>query len=576
LAKHNAGTMGKIGRKTMMIIEGKDWSSSKDVSSLKVNSCVEFESSEENEQKIQINPYEYFEYYKSLYGVSDCISPINLGVYRDMADYLFHSTQFVGIMPMVKLKTLKPLVLDDKEVCEIRIDSRFHISPSEMLQYVLDGDDYYENPEMLQFNSYRLTEVRELFGRGKKNRVLCGTIKDIGKVNLQQAIKADCGRTTLDPVLSSAYPIFEIIRFVNLAKDVCKKNLKKLSVYKEENLVGKVKGRILINKQIKQNLSKGQYQKTYCAFNALSEDIKENIIIKYTLYLCSKLSVSDSLKEDIMFCNRVLGDVPLKKCSVSDFVGIKSNGAFRQYKQVLEAAKVLIKRYYISYENASNKQEGNKNGKIQVADYMIEPYFIDMNLLFEYYCRALFRNAIKKLNSESDVYVLQMDSAMRGNIALFDNADNKEKIGTFYMGNYKPDIVVRYKEKSSKEETILTVIDAKYSDMEHSGEKRARTHQILFYMNVLNCTNGGLISPYMGSERDVIKSSFIYDGSKNKKSKQKLCYIPLYKEDSSIEKEKLSERFSEMIKGYLISCLPLPIIEDNEKYKKELMGRIRE
>ena len=500
------------------MISGKDWSCSNSKNLSFIVPSDDVENKQENSS--EVNPYDYFPIWSSLFGHSDMINPRNLGVYLDK-DWNIHSTQFVGIMPLTD-NNLKPLKWDDEQ-CVIKIDSRFNISPSEMLKEVLNGDDYYNNPDMLQCNSYKLSSLQELFGKGKKNKVLCGTVTDIGKVTLKQSdVGSGKKGKSLESFLSSVYPIFEIIRFVNLAKEVCKMNLKKQSVFKEENLVGKVKGRIQINKQIKHNISRGQYHKTYCAYNSLSENIKENMILKYTLHLCSKFEIADSLREDIVFCNRVLADVPLKKCSISDFVGLKCNGVFRQYKQAMEAAKIIMKRYYISYDQ-NNGNDNDAEG-IGVADYSVEPYFIDMNLLFEYYCRALFQKAINKYNQESQNYVLEMDSATRGGIELFNkvNEDNDD-VKNYYMSTYIPDILIRYRPKNKNDDDkILTVIDAKYSDVEHSMEKRARTHQILFYMNVLDCEYGGLISP--SSETNYLIGSYLYDGKIE--SRQKLCYLP--------------------------------------------------
>lgn len=548
------------------VINGTDWSCSKNnginlhelkfvipAGSEKQNN-TNVDDADDKKQQAIINPYDYFEIYSSLFGNSDKISPVNLGIYLDK-EWIIHSTQFVGIMPLTD-KNLKPLK-HDKEQCVIKIDSRFNISPSMMLKEVLEGDDYYENPGMLQCNSYRISELKELFGKGKKNKVLCGTIKDLDKVTLKQCDDGKGGAQKPDAFLSSVYPIFEIIRFVNLAKEVCKKNLKQQSIYKEENLVGKVKGRILVNKQIKQNLSRGQSHKTYCAYNSLSDNIKENMILKYTLYLCSKLEIADALREDIMFCNRVLSNVPLKKCNISDFVGLKSNGAFRQYKQAMEAARVIINRYYISYEQSVDDNQNNEIGTIKVADYSVEPYFIDMNLLFEYYCRALFRKAINIYNQKDIEYYLKLEPVKPEKKELF---NNNNEVKEFYMSTYIPDILVKYVKKGEIKEKVLTVIDAKYSDVEQQySEKRARTHQVLFYMNVLDSKYGGLISPSKSFHKEYFEGNYLYDGVKENISRQKLCYLPL-EQEKPVEKNTYDNMIFRYLSGIMTNKK-----EDDEK-----------
>lgn len=172
----------------------------------------------------------------------------------------------------------------------------------------------------------------------------------------------------------------------------------------EENLNCKIKGRILIQKQLKYNTSKGQNQKIYCAYNKMTEDIRENQIIKYALYLCKNHEIGASLEEDIRFCMNALKNVPLKKCSVADFIGLKNNGAFRQYKDALVAAKKIIKRYGVSELGEKLKDETGKESRdVQLVSGEVTPYYIDINLLFEYYCRAIFKDAIEEFNASNTI-----------------------------------------------------------------------------------------------------------------------------------------------------------------------------
>ena len=105
-------------------------------------------------------------------------------------------------------------------------------------------------------------------------KILFGILNGAGKIDLSP--KNDGQKLSeYDVEMVNLFGAFEIIDFVNKAKMVCSKNLKKQSQRVEENLYCKVKGRILINKQIKYNASKGQNCKMYCSFNRMSENIKE-------------------------------------------------------------------------------------------------------------------------------------------------------------------------------------------------------------------------------------------------------------------------------------------------------------
>ena len=477
--------------------------------------------------------------YSNGYGNSK-FTPLNLGIYYDK-DLELYSSQYVGVMPLI-----------DKHnaVCPgkyLSIQSRFPLSPMEMLYEVMNGMDYYENPGMLSYKEYTVKELLDSKNFSEEKRVLFGVLKDAGKISSPKSTNADGAvSAAVDLMVGTEHSVFEVLRFVSLAKELCKKSLKKQSQTVEENLNGKVKGRILINKQIKYNLSKGQYHKTYCAYNSMQDNTPENRIIKYTLHLCSKFPIADTLNEDIMFCNRVLAKVPLQQCTTADFVGLKSNGAFKLYKEVLALAKVIHEKYFISYEKGEN---GEKQEKVcaKTGGLQIEPFFIDMNLLFEYYCRALFRKALDKYNNN----LTQTEQTER----LYLEPGNQKKslfkedsdLNGYYMHYYIPDILVKYK-SDEKTNRVFLVADAKYSNVAtQDWKKRARTHQVLFYMNALQSNIGGLVG-FDDQENRLIREPYLVDGKE--KGGQELFFLPISPVKPE-DKKSVSDQYVEIIQGAL-------------------------
>ena len=79
--------------------------------------------------------------------------------------------------------------------------------------------------------------------------------------------------------------------FVTLLKGLCCKPLMGRMLCKEENLVGKVKGKVVFNKNIQRNTLHGRDDRVYCRYLFYSEDILENQILKAALfshdYFCS-------------------------------------------------------------------------------------------------------------------------------------------------------------------------------------------------------------------------------------------------------------------------------------------------
>ena len=518
-------------------LEGEDWSKIKQE---KHENIILKKPEDENDNN-KIYAEDFFAPDTSPFGPKNS-SPFNLGIYIYMQPddkRCLKATKYVGVMPMMNRKSRKDVKGTNDEQSIIKINSRFGISPTEMLKEVLAGNDYYDNPEMLKTKSYSKNEWNNLKTE-KDDKILFGVINGIGEIDLfnkngeyQDTNQADVG-------LVNTYGVFEIIDFVDKAKKVCKKNLKKQSHKVEENLNCKVKGRILIQKQVKYNTAKGQDQRVYCSYNKMTENIKENQIIKYALYLCQHCEIGDSLIEDIRFCMNTLKNVPLKKCSVADFIGLKNNGAFKQYKDALYAAKKIIKRYYISYSENQEK-EGAETSQLSSGEVL--PYFINMNLLFEYYCRAIFRKAVDEYNKNPENTIkFELESATRAKRILFIEDKDKENNNTvkwknFFMTTYIPDIVVTYGEKRDK---VAVVFDAKYSDVKEQEKeaRRSRTHQIMFYMKALGCEHGGIISPYTGKEDEILEQKFYNSISVNHRKNQgkvensvdgvpKLFYVPV-------------------------------------------------
>lgn len=128
------------------------------------------------------------------------------------------------------------------------------------------------------------------------------------------------------------------------------------------------------------------------------------------------------------------------------------------------------------------------------------------------------------------------------------------------MSTYIPDILVKYVKKDEIKEKVLTVIDAKYSDVEQQySEKRARTHQVLFYMNVLDSKYGGLISPSKSFHKEYFEGNYLYDGVKENISRQKLCYLPL-EQEKPVEKNTYDNMIFRYLSGIMTNKK-----EDDEK-----------
>ena len=497
-------------------------------------------------------------------GSSNSTSPFNLGIYyREKIDENqqvipeLYAKNYIGLTPLIN----KNGNINKKVV--LSISSRFDISPTNMLKTILEGDDYYDNPDFLKTYSHKSQDWKKMATskNDTESKILFGVITGFGQIDLENADGSgnQSGKSDAN-VSNDVLGVFEIIDFVNKAKEICMKNLKRQSQRVEENLTCKVKGRILIQKQIKYNETKGQRQKVYCAYNKMSPDIKENQIIKYALHLCKKHAIGDALAEDISLCMRALSGIPLKKCSAADFIGLKNNGAYREYKEALIAAKRIITNYYINYSDNSGD---HKDGELRLLNNKIQPYYINMDLLFEHYCRALFRKAIDRYNEKLGYFIFELESVKDAKRRLHE----EHRLESVFMPTYIPDIVIKYKKDGVNK--VVAVIDAKDSNLieQNSEKRRARTHQVLFYMKSLGCDCGGLISPceYESIKKldpdmnnEPITAEMFLDGERES-SNMKLTYIPFcFGYPDPID--DIEEKYIETVTNYL---------KELEKYIKD-------
>lgn len=454
----------------------------------------------------------YSDYFVESYGLpSRGSNPFNLGLYYDIKDNKIHSERFVGVMPLLE-KELRDKTNEGAKTVEdnIFIRPRFNISASKMLEYIMKSNDFYESKKYIEFANKSYDDWKNYYvevggkeGRNGNKTILCGVYKDLPEICLSYGIEGD---TENYEGFANLIGIFEIWDFISKAKVVCRKMLKQQSQRVEENFVGKVKGRIDIQKQIKTNLAKGRLERTYCSYNKLTIDNMENRILKYALYLCDRMleEMGGIDNEDAAFCRRKLAPVTLQKCSLADFKGIKNNGVFKFYGPALESAKRIISRISVSYNSNQEKDEVVLNKKVR-------PFFIRMDLLFELYCRALISNALENYDQSNDQGRTLKLEPYAVEYKLF----GKEKPDGF-DNIHIPDIVISSYSKEKNEWKPISVLDAKYAELRRFD--RFRSFQVLAYMLRLNCSQGGFMSPSSSlegsqAEKNVTIQSEILGGS---------------------------------------------------------------
>lgn len=172
---------------------------------------------------------------------------------------------------------------------------------------------------------------------------------------------------------------FIVAQFLMALKKAVRKGLRMSYYLVSAKLSSKIKGKILVEKTINKNLSRGNRIDQYCQYQEYGINSDENKILKKALSLSSHilstyrggLDVS-TLKKTIAYIypyfRRVDDDYNL---SIVD--SFKANPIFKDYYKALEYGILILKRSAYGFNRTSKHIDSTP------------PYWIDMSKLFELY-----------------------------------------------------------------------------------------------------------------------------------------------------------------------------------------------
>ncbi|MFD2969950.1 5-methylcytosine restriction system specificity protein McrC [Sphingobacterium bambusae] len=174
---------------------------------------------------------------------------------------------------------------------------------------------------------------------------------------------------------------FLVVQFLQLLKQIVQKGLKK-SYYKvEENLNSRVKGKILVGQQIKQNVLKNRFTKTYCSYQVFGEDSTENRFLKKVLRFCSSYVENNetifkgnqaAIHHLIRYAQPAFEQVGTD-IAERELRHVKHNPFFKEYKEAVRIGQFILKQFAYNITATTAK--------------LVEtpPFWIDMPRLFELY-----------------------------------------------------------------------------------------------------------------------------------------------------------------------------------------------
>jgi 5-methylcytosine-specific restriction enzyme subunit McrC len=181
--------------------------------------------------------------------------------------------------------------------------------------------------------------------------------------------------TQKDDLLS----IFLVVEYLRLLRIITRKGLKKSYYTVRENLTNKIKGKLLVGQNIRENLMKGRLTNNVCQYQVYDVDTPENRILKKALLFCIKQIGVYSGAGDMKplkhiatyvkpYFERVGNDI-----SVQAIKTHKGNPVFKEHNKAIELAQLILRRYSYDITKIGDKQIDTP------------PYWIDMSKLFELY-----------------------------------------------------------------------------------------------------------------------------------------------------------------------------------------------
>lgn len=207
---------------------------------------------------------------------------------------------------------------------------------------------------------------------------------------------------------------FLIAQFLGVLKNIVKKGLKKSYHQTQENLSGKMKGRLLVARHIQNNVIKNHMIKNLCEYPAFDINIPENQFLKYVLRFCDRYlegigsaSGSQDMRQLLNFCRAAFEQV-------SDQIKVKipkhrrQNAFFKDYQQAIELGECILKRF--GYQPS-----------VDEAHQKTPPFWIDMPKLFELY---VYTKMLKTHQSTKLIYQF----GTYGNVLDFLIADGEHSL----------------------------------------------------------------------------------------------------------------------------------------------------
>ena len=166
-----------------------------------------------------------------------------------------------------------------------------------------------------------------------------------------------------------------ILHYIHLLKRLVKKGLRKDYITKTENLKTKVKGRILLSKNLQKNVWQKRDDRVMCVYSEYCVNTLENRLLKKALIVAkrnlhwAKANKHSAEINQLLSRFQSVGD----EIELNEIRHFRSHKIYKEYDDALRVARMILRRF----ENVLSQKDNEQN--------KIPPFWIDMSRLYEMY-----------------------------------------------------------------------------------------------------------------------------------------------------------------------------------------------
>ena len=204
--------------------------------------------------------------------------------------------------------------------------------------------------------------------------------KEVTGAELDRLFGCDAEQQPIDGVNLPDLSLLEVIAYLHTLARFVQRHLRQGFVRVSENLVGKVRGRVLISNQIRENLVRARRHPIVSEFSSVCLDTLENRVLKAALDTAAHWLarqpigvVPPPVNQWIAVSRSALAAVPDYQVNQRDWTTVRKAGLMASYAKPLAFARLVLTRLHLTPTGAADE-----DGELRTL-----PFFLDANRLFE-------------------------------------------------------------------------------------------------------------------------------------------------------------------------------------------------